>query len=114
MMRHLAYLSLLVILSGPLRAEDLAKHSSGRPLPKMPEIKKPVMFDTAEADKILEALQVFPPDNPWNEDVSKWPVHANSKNIVNSIGADKPFRYNPDMAFILVPPGQKKLDLKVV
>ena len=42
--------------------------------PEMPEIKAPVMFDTPEADKILAALQVFPPDNPWNEDVSRLPL----------------------------------------
>src|SRR5439155_9326203 len=29
-------------------------------------------------------------------------------------GTDKPFRYNPDMGFILVPPDQKKIDLKLV
>jgi hypothetical protein len=95
-------------------ADEPGKHSSGRPLPKMPEVTKPVMFDTPEADKILEALQVFPHDNPWNADVSKWPLHPNSKNIVASIGVDKPFRYNPDMGFILVPPDQKKIDVKLV
>jgi hypothetical protein len=35
-------------------------------------------------------LQVFPPDNPWNTDISKLPVHPNSANFVSSIGADKP------------------------
>ena len=44
----------------------------------MPKITKPVMFDTPEADRILSTLQVFPPDNAWNRDVSKWPVAANS------------------------------------
>ena len=39
--------------------------------PPMPEITRPVMFNTPEADRILAALQVFPPDNPWNEDISK-------------------------------------------
>lgn len=68
------------------------KHSSGREMPALPEIKQPVMFNTPEADKVLSALQVFPPDNPWNEDVSKLPVHASSKNIVASIGADKPIK----------------------
>jgi hypothetical protein len=91
-----------------------AKHSSGRPLPKMPAITRPVPFDTPEADKILEALQVFPADNPWNQDVSKWPLHPNSERIVASIGAGKPFRYNPDMGFVLVPPGQERVPVRVV
>jgi hypothetical protein len=81
---------------------------------KMPKIDKPTLFDTPEADAVLSALEVFPPDNPWNLDVSDWPLHAKSKAIVGSIGPEKPFRYNADMGFILVPPDQKKIDLKVV
>ena len=34
--------------------------------PPMPKITRPVLFGTPEADRILAALQVFPPDNPWN------------------------------------------------
>ena len=89
------------------------KHSSGRDLPKMPEIRQPVMFNTPEADAILAALQVFPADNAWNEDVSKLPVHPNSKNIVASAGADKALQYNLDMGFIIAPPGQKKVEVKI-
>lgn len=81
---------------------------------KMPALDKPVLFDTPEADAILSALEVFPPDNPWNLVVADWPLHPNSKNIVASIGANKPFRYNPDMGFVLVPPNQKKVDVKIV
>src|ERR1051325_8474170 len=65
-MRKMPWLLLVVLAPATGLAEDPVKHSSGRPLPKMPEIKKPVAFDTPEADKILEALQVFPADNPWN------------------------------------------------
>jgi hypothetical protein len=81
---------------------------------KMPKIEKPVMFDTPEADAILSALEVFPPNNPWNLVVEDWPLHPRSKNIVASVGGGKPFRYNPDMGFILVPPDQKKADVKLV
>ncbi len=81
---------------------------------KMPKFTKPVMFDTPEADAIVSALEVFPPDNPWNLDVSDWPLHPNSKNIIASIGPGKPLRYNPDMGYILVPPGQKKIEVKLV
>jgi hypothetical protein len=80
--------------------------------PEMPEIKAPVMFDTPEADKVLAALQVFPPDNPWNEDVSKLPLLPNSARMIAGIGPDKSFAYNLDMGFILVPKDQKKIDLK--
>ncbi len=78
------------------------------------EIAAPFLFDTPEADAILRSLEVFPPDNPWNQDISAWPLHPNSRNIIASIGADKPFRHNSDMGFVLVPPGQKKVPVKIV
>ena len=61
----------------------------------------------------LPALEVFPADNPWNLVVEDWPLHPNSKKIIASIGANKPLRYNPDMGFVLVPPDQKKVDVKL-
>jgi hypothetical protein len=82
--------------------------------PKMPEITRPVMFNTPEADKIVAALQVFPPDNPWNEDVSHRPIHPASKRLIAAIGADKRLANNLDMCFILVPPDQKKVALKLL
>lgn len=36
----------------------------------------------------LSSLQVFPDDNPWNQDISSLPVHANSANYLASIGLD--------------------------
>lgn len=80
----------------------------------MPKIDAPIPFHTKEADAICSALEVFPPDNPWNLVVENWPLHPNSKNIIASIGAKKPFRYNPDMGFVLVPSDQKKVEVKVV
>jgi hypothetical protein len=72
------------------------------------------MFDTPEADRILAALQVFPPDNPWNQDISALPVHANSAAIIASIGKDKHIDYNLDMNFVLVPPDQPRVAVKVM
>lgn len=80
---------------------------------KMPTVDKPVLFHTPEADAICAALEVFPADNPWNVVIEDWPLHSNSKNIVASIGPSKPFRYNPDMSFVLVPAGQKKIDVQI-
>jgi hypothetical protein len=81
---------------------------------KMPPITKPILFCTPEADAICSALEVFPADNPWNQVVSDWPLHPNSKNIIASIGEQKPLRYNPDMGFILVPPSQPRVEVKIV
>jgi hypothetical protein len=97
----------------PLASGDPARVERIRKA-KMPAVTKPVSFDTPEADAILAALEVFPEDNPWNLVVSDWPLHPNSAKIVNSIGVNKPLRYNPDMGFVLVPPDQKKIDLKLV
>ena len=90
-----------------------APRSSGRERPPTIEIDRPVMFNTPEADRILTSLQIFPPDNPWNEDISKRPVDRNSKNLITSVGAEKSLAYNLDMGFILVPPNQKKVAVSV-
>src|SRR5262249_45550369 len=82
--------------------------------PAMPAITRPVMFNTPEADKILAALSVYPPDNPWNEDISKLLVQPNSAKTIAGIGANKPLAYNLDMSFILVPPDQKKVPVKIL
>ncbi len=81
---------------------------------KMPSITQPIPFNTPEADAILAALEIFPPDNPWNQDISAWPLHPNSASIIGSIGPAKPLRYNDDMGFILVPPNQNRVDVKIV
>ena len=80
----------------------------------MPHLTRPVSCGTVEADKILTRLQVFPPDNPWNQDVSRWPLHPNSRAIVAAIGANKPFRHNRDMGFVLVPSSQTPIPVRVV
>lgn len=82
--------------------------------PAMPKITQPVLFGTPEADRILAALQVFPPDNPWNQDISTLPVHADSARIIASIGAGKTLGYNLDMNFVIVPPNQKRIPVKML
>jgi hypothetical protein len=36
----------------------------------------------------LSATPIFPPDNPWNTDISAFPVHPNSDAYIASIGLD--------------------------
>ena len=107
-------LVLLSIAAEPIKVTGDPARLARIKAAKMPKITKPVVFDTPEADAILSALEVFPPNNPWNLVVADWPLHPNSKNIIASIGANKPLRYNPDMGFVLVPPDQKKVDVKIV
>jgi hypothetical protein len=72
------------------------------------------MFNTPQADMILAALQVFPPDNPWNTDISQQPLLANSAAMIATIGPDEPFWYNLDMGFILVPPNQPLVNSQIL
>ena len=76
-------------------------------------VTAPVLFDTPEADRVLRGMQIFPADNPWNEDISDRPVHPDSAAIIRSIGADKPLGYNLDMNFVIVPPDQPRVPVKV-
>ena len=46
----------------------------------------------------LGDLEIFPPDNPWNSDISQLPVHRNSRAYLSSIGLDKPL--HPDFGTV--------------
>src|SRR5215208_861760 len=92
----------------------MALAAVGADRPKMLQITRPVQFNTPEAVAILAALQVFPPDNPWNEDISSLPVHPHSDRMIASVGAGKSLQYNLDMSFILVPPDQRRVPVKLV
>jgi hypothetical protein len=107
--RRAAVLSLLV--AAALASLALAAE---RARPPMPTITAPVMFDTPEADAILAALRVLPPDNWWNRDVSGLPLHPDSAKMIASIGEDKPLEYNLDMGFVIVPPDQKRVEVKLL
>ena len=76
-------------------------------------ITEPILFNTPEADRILTGLQVFPPDNPWNQDISRLPVHPRSEAIIASIGKDKHIDFNLDMNFVIVPPDQPRVPVKI-
>jgi len=43
-------------------------------------------------------LQIFPPDNPWNQDISKRPVHPKSSVYLRSIGLNK--NLHPDFGHL--------------
>ncbi|MBI3857375.1 MAG: alpha/beta hydrolase [Planctomycetes bacterium] len=89
------------------------RNHEGRELPPTPPVARPIPFNTPEADAVLSSLQIFPKDNPWNEDISQRPVHPDSARIIETIGRDLRFRWNQDMSFILVPPDQPKLPVAI-
>ncbi len=80
---------------------------------KMPAIDEVISFDTPKADAVMAAVEMFPANSPWYFDVSKFPIHANSKALVASAGVDKVFRVNSDMAYVIVPGNQKPGAVKI-
>jgi hypothetical protein len=113
-MRKPSRSNMAMLALGMAVSVGFAVAAAPRPRPAMPKITKPVMFDTPEADQILEALQVFPPDNPWNQDISGLPVHEDSASMIASIGPEKALQYNLDMNFIIVPADQKLVEVKIL
>ena len=42
----------------------------------------------------LGGRRLFPDNNPWNQDISRWPADPRSRTLITSIGLDKPL--HPD------------------
>ena len=80
---------------------------------KIPLITEPILFNTPEADEIVKALQIFPPNSPYNEDISNRPVASNSSAIIDGMTSRKTLGYNMDMGYVIVPPSQKKVDVHI-
>lgn len=82
--------------------------------PLTESISRPLLFNTPEADRVLEKLVIFPPDNVWKADISHWPVAADSSQMIARIGANERLAYNLDMAFVLVPPQQPRVPVQIL
>lgn len=108
----LACVFLAYAVTGRANASEQPSKDSGHQ--GGPSITRPVDFCTPEADAILSKLRVFPEDHAFNQSIENWPRHPRSKEIVESVGADKPLRGNSDMGFILVPPDQPRVEVKIV
>lgn len=90
----------------------------------LPHTQDPVAAKGAKLEALmppLAELQVFPPDNPWNKDISAYPVHKNSDNFIDAIGRDTPV--HPDFGtvwdgapngipFVVVPANQPLVPIK--
>jgi len=83
----------------------------GRILGPLPVVTNAVLFHTTNADAVVSAMQIFPRDNAWNEDVSRRPVLPNSDAmidyIINSLASNRRTpRAFYEMNFVLVPTNQ--------
>ncbi|MEY2396843.1 MAG: hypothetical protein QOJ00_17 [Actinomycetota bacterium] len=68
-------------------AVSLDNTTTSATAPATTATSKPVRTATTRRSVATAApCGVFPPDNPWNTDISNAPVHANSRNYIASIG----------------------------
>ena len=86
-------------------------NQEGRILGPAPVVTNSTIFNTAQADAIVSAMQIFPITSAWNEDISRRPVLANSDAMIAQIIADlassrRTLRVFQEMNFVLVPDSQ--------
>jgi len=101
-------------LSSLGRAERI--NQEGRILGPAPVVTTPTLFNTPAADAIVSAMQIMPRDNPWNEDISRRPVLANSDAIIAQITSDlspsrRTLRPFYEMNYVLVPDNQPRMTI---
>jgi hypothetical protein len=107
-------IAILLLATRDGRAERI--NQEGRILGPAPEVSRPTLFNTPEADAIVSAMQILPVTNPWNEDISQRPRLANSDAMIAQIKSDlSPTRQNLrafyEMNYVLVPDNQPRLTI---
>jgi len=94
-------------------------NQEGRILGPPPVVTNALLFNTAEADAVLSAMQIFPVTHAWNEDISRRPALANSEAMIAQISTDlsanrRTLRAFQEMNFVLVPDAQRLAPLAFV
>src|SRR5205085_3447184 len=105
---------LVLLVSFSTKAERI--NQEGRILGPSPSVTSAILFNTAQADAVVSALQIFPVTNAWNEDISRRPLLANSAAMIAQIKADlsssrqtlRPFY---EMNYVLVPDNQPRVTI---
>lgn len=118
--RIAAALLLAAVLVQPALAERI--NHEGRILGPMPVLTNAILFNTPQADAVISALQMFPRDNAWNEDISRQPVRANSAAMLHLIATNLAsggtgrtnVRAFQEMNFVLVPDTQPLVSINFV
>lgn len=88
----------------------------------MPVLTNAILFNTPEADAVVSALQIFPRNNAWNEDISRRPLLANSDAMIAQIFSElfavdtnsPKLRAFKEMNFVLVPDNQPMVPIRFV
>ena len=107
----------LVLINSVCFAERI--NQEGRILGPAPVVTNSTLFDTAQADAIVSAMQIFPVTNAWNEDISRLPVLPNSDAMIAQIMADlsssrRTLRTFQEMNFVLIPDSQPLVPINFV
>ncbi len=109
MSRPAILIAIILWFSAALRAERI--NQDGRILGPAPVVTTATLFNTAQADAIVSAMQIFPVTNAWNEDISKRPLLSNSDAMITQITSDlsssrRALRAFTEMNYVLVPDNQ--------
>jgi hypothetical protein len=112
-------ISLIVSCVVTAAAQSERINQEGRILGPAPVVTTPTLFNTSQADAIVSAMQIFPVTNPWNEDISRRPVLANSATMISQLKSDlsstrqtlRPFY---EMNYVLVPDNQARVTIQFV
>ena len=107
------FLTVVVLISclGVRLASGERINQEGRILGALPVVTNSILFNTTNADAVVAAMQIFPITSPWNEDVSRRPVLANSDAMIAQIISDldparRTLRAFKEMNFVLAPDSQ--------
>lgn len=103
-------------LSGQATSFAERINHEGRILGPAPAVTAPLLFNTAQDDTVVSAMQIMPVDSAWNEDISARPLLASSAAMIAQIKADlsasrqtlRPFY---EMNYVLVPDAQPRLPI---
>src|SRR5436305_6551165 len=114
-----ATISLILSFVVTAAAQSERINQEGRILGTPPVVTSPTLFNTAQADAIVSAMQIFPVTNPWNEDISRRPLLANSATMISQLKSDlsssrqtlRPFY---EMNYVLVPDNQSRVTISFV
>ncbi|MBI5757721.1 MAG: hypothetical protein HZA46_04305, partial [Planctomycetales bacterium] len=90
MYRRLAALMLIVLI---VSAQSSERSALAQDKSKTTATRKGPVLKTAHGD-----IEILPYDNPWNQDISKRPVHSKSREYLESVGLDKPL--HPDFGTV--------------
>ena len=120
---RLLFVILIVAVSLPacLQSGERINHA-GRILGPMPVVTNSILFNTPEADAVISALQIFPRDNAWNEDISRRPLLTNSDAMIGQIFSElfavstnsPKLRAFQEMNFVLIPNNQPLVPIQFV